>query len=446
VTEEQRYLGTPLGARATDELTGVVPAHLPGRLCICLWDFSWLTQAGPGEPYEDLDLVMRQTVERGYNTVRICAVPLLLFGGLGLDALARDLEIEGLGASPAGDYYGQKTRWYNVRGGYRVDARRRLWELFEVAKRHSVVVILSSWEYQQTTAFAESEVWFEKINAVPLQERLEVLSRAWHRMLMALDQAGYTPMIALVELHNEVDFSLLPPLERSGDEAITRLQEEHPDVLITASYGKPPHLAMFLAPEGLGAAQFHVYSYGVLDALQRRLDIRAERTGDFPNRALRKLLLADAPTPVEYGTPAEWKLRATVVTGQMIYGYDWIDADLWDAWLVDNYGSFREVMLREIESRVVAVSEWARWKSIPAVVGEGWVGYTPLRGGFEEGPIGLELAEYGVTTALEQGVWGMVLCSNAAPHHPMWGNVVWQKRMNATIRDHGRSVDSDPPI
>jgi hypothetical protein len=436
VTGEPRYLGTPLGPSAPPGLTGAVPAHLPGRLGVCLWDFSWLTQAGPGEAYENLDLAMRQTVERGYNTVRICAVPLLLFGDLGLDDLAQDLAVEGLGANPEGGYFGQRTRWYNARGGYRVNARRRLWELFDVAKRHNVVVVLSSWEYQQTAAFAESASWFDAIDAVPMARRLDVLSRAWHRMLVALDESGYTDSIAFVELHNEVDFSVLPALERERetDDALSRLRGQHPNLIITASYGKPPHLAMFLAPDGLGAAQFHVYSYGVLDALQRRLDIRSEHSGDFPNRELRALLLRDAPTPEEYGVPAAWKLRATVVTAQMIYGYDWIDPRLWDTWLADNYEPFREVMLREIESRVVAVSEWARWKSIPAVIGEGWVGYTPLLGEFEEGSVGLELAEHGIRTALAQGVWGIVLCSNAAPHHPMWGNVEWQQRLNAEIQ------------
>jgi hypothetical protein len=433
VTGEQRYLGAPLGPSSVSGLTGVVPSHLPDRLGVCLWDFSWLTQAGPGEPYENLDLAMAQTVERGYNTVRICAAPLLLFGDLGLDDLAEDLAIEGLGASPAGGYFGQRTRWYNTPGGYRLNARRRLWELFDVAKRHSVVVILSSWEYQQTAAFAESSAWFEAIDAVPLAERLGVLAHAWDRMLAALEESGHTESIAFVELHNEVDFSLLPALERGGDTAVLALRNNHPDLIITASYGKPPHLAMHVAPEGLGAAQFHVYSYGVLDALQRRVDIRSEHSGDFPNRELRSLLLRDAPTPEEYGVPAAWKMRATVVTAQMIYGYDWIDPRLWDAWLMDNYAPFREVMLREIESRVVAVSEWARWKSIPAVIGEGWVGYTPLLGEFEEGSVGLELAEHGIRTALDRGVWGMVLCSNAAPHHPMWDNVEWQQRLNAEI-------------
>ena len=67
------------------------------------------------------------------------------------------------------------------------------------------------------------------------------------------------------------------------------------------------------------------------------------------------------------------------------------------------------------------------------MIGEGWIGYTPLHGTFEEGPIGRALAEIGIRTALEHGVWGVVLCSNAAPHHPMWADVAWQRRLNAEI-------------
>ena len=60
----------------------MTPAHLPERLTISLWDFSWYTRAGAGEPYADLDAAFAETVERGYNAVRICAAPLLTFGGL----------------------------------------------------------------------------------------------------------------------------------------------------------------------------------------------------------------------------------------------------------------------------------------------------------------------------------------------------------------------------
>ncbi|MFB7892194.1 cellulase-like family protein [Microbacterium sp. NPDC056044] len=429
----ERYLGSGTIEHDESSLTGPVPAHLPQRLTITLWDFSWYTQAGPGEPYADLDAAVADAASLGYNAIRICAAPLLLFGELGLDDLARDLAIEGLGAAPGGGFYGQRTRWYDAPGGFRVDLHARLLALFDAAQRHDIVIVLASWEYQQSPAFAASPRWFEAIDAVPLEERYRVLADAWDRMIAWLSAQGHRERIAVVELHNEVDFSILPALEQGGAAEVARLRARHPDLLVTASYGKPPHLAMHRVPEALGAAQFHVYSYGVLDALQQRIDIRSEGSEGFPNAALRELLRRDAPSLAEYGRAAEWKYRATVVTDQMIYGYDWIDPVAWDAWLVDHYPPYEHLMRREIASRTIAIAAWGRWQGVPAIVGEGWVGYTPLYGTFEEGPIGRSLAEHGVRTALDHGMWGVVLSSNAAPHHPMWQLRDWQRELNAEI-------------
>ncbi|MCR2799418.1 cellulase-like family protein [Microbacterium sp. zg-Y818] len=429
----ERYLGSAATPVDESSLTAEIPAHLPQRLTITLWDFSWYTQAGPGQPYADLEGAVADAASLGYNAIRICAAPLLLFGGLGLDDLAEDLEIEGLGAAATGGFYGQCTRWYDTPGGYRIDLKARLRELFDAAAHHGMVIILASWEYQQSPAFAASSRWFDAIDAVPLAERYDVLAHAWTRMIAWLTELGHRERIALVEVHNEVDFSILPDIAADGAASVARLRSDHPDLFVTASYGKPPHLAMHRVPEALGAAQCHVYSYGVLDALQQRIDIRSEGTAGFPNTAFRQLLRADAPSVAEYGRPAPWKLQATVVTDQMIYGYDWVDASAWDDWLEEHYPPYAEVMHREIASRVIAVAAWARWRGVPAVVGEGWVGYTPLHGGFEEGDIGRALAEHGVRTALDHGVWGVVLCSNAAPHHPMWKLRDWQQRLNAEI-------------
>ena len=408
----------------------MIPLHLPPRLAITLWDFSWYTRAGAGEPFEDIDLAFAEAAERGYNTVRICAAPLLLFGGLDVSSTVR---IGGLGAAPGGGYYGQRTRWYDVEGGYDIDILARLLELFAAARRHDFVVILASWEYQQSTSFAEDSSWWDAINAVPRHERLPRLAAAASAMLSFIEQHGYSDVVAFTELHNEIDFSLVGELDESALAALQRVRDEHPGQLVTASWGKPPHLDMAAIPADIDVAQFHIYAYGVLDELQSLIDLRAHGSEGFPNAMLRSLLRDDAPGFEDYGTPVPWKLEATVITDQMIYGYDWIDTDRWDLWLYENYGRFREAMLREIESRLVAVAAWSDRHGIPHVIGEGWIGYTPLDGTFEEGPIGRDLAEHGIRTALANGAWGMVLCSNAAPHHPMWADVAWQQRMNALV-------------
>jgi hypothetical protein len=70
------------------------------------------------------------------------------------------------------------------------------------------------------------------------------------------------------------------------------------------------------------------------------------------------------------------------------------------------------------------------------VFGEGWVGYTPLHAGFEEGPVGAAICEHAVRQARSLGAWGTVVCSNAAPHHPMWDDVALQSRLNNEFREN----------
>ncbi len=77
----------------------------------------------------------------------------------------------------------------------------------------------------------------------------------------------------------------------------------------------------------------------------------------------------------------------------------------------------------------------AAWShATAAVIGEGWVGYTPLLAEFEDGPVGQGLAEHAVRCCIEHGYWGAVLGSNSAPHHPGWRNVEWQRRCNDRLR------------
>ncbi|WP_062289444.1 cellulase-like family protein [Demequina phytophila] len=394
------------------------------RLAISLWDFSWYTRAA--DVYADLDRAVEEAVERGYNALRICAAPLYLAGG-------HDLP-EALTLTGMGEGRGAGTRWYDVHTPATVHLRKRLFELLNAAARRGMRVILSSWEHQQSPAFAADDRWWRAIDAVPLEERLRRLASATSALLGDIRRAGLLDAVAFVELHNEVDFSRVPATPDAIDEAITLVSRDHPDVPVTVSYGRPPHLDMASLPASLQMGQFHVYAYGVLDALQRRIDVRDSGTAGFPNPALSELLREGSPTFEQYGRPEPWRLEATVVTDQMLYTYDHVDPVRWDLWLYDHYGEFRALMHQEIRARVRAIGAWARRACVPFVIGEGWVGYTPLHSTFEDGPVGKDLAEAGIAETVDQGAWGAVTTSNAAPHHPHWVDVAWQRRATAMIR------------
>jgi hypothetical protein len=414
------------------------PAHLPERLTITLWDFSWYTRSAAGDAFADLDDAFAQAVARGYNTVRICAMPYLLFGDHGIDTTR--LHLTGMG----GDV-GQRTRWYDVAGDAVLDGRQRLRSLFEAARRHDCYVILSSWEYQQSPAFLTEPSWYDALTGIEPEQRHETMARAMGALVQHLKDLGLADRIAYAELHNEVDLSRLAAVDAGGNDpywpqrtyvadAVELMQKQHPDVLATSCYGITPYLDMGAVPDNGQIAHFHVYIYGVLAALEEWAGVRVPPP-EFPRPELLSLLRDDAAPPASYADRTEpWRLAATGVSPSMFYSYDNVDPAKWDRWLYEHYGEYKVSMRRSLDDQLGVIARWAVRHDVPAVVGEGWIGYTPLLAEFEDGPVGQGIAEYAVQRCADLGFWGVVLGSNSAPHHPGWANVDWQRRWNGFFR------------
>lgn len=417
----------------------MIAAHLPDRLTITLWDFSWYTRTGPGEAFHDLDTAFAEAVERGYNTVRVCAMPLLLFG-TGLDTSA--LTFTGLG----GDV-GQRTRWYDVQGGGTVDGRAHLLELFRAARRHDCHVIVSSWEYQQSPSFFADDSWHRAVVAIPPARRVHALADALGDLVDFLAAAGLDDRIAFVELHNEVQVGgltdIVPPdqdpvlgLRPYLEDGIERFRVRHPRVLIGANYAEVPAGRMRGLPGNAGVAVFHPYVYGVLDQLVTEFALR-DQLPPFPQqRAREELLRPDAPPLADWVPPPgeRWRLDATVVSQREIYTHDWCDPAKWDRWLYDRYGEHRRAMAATLETWIAVAADWAAQHHVPLVFAEGWVGYTPLHTTFEEGPVGSAICRHAVRQAAAVQAWGTVVCSNAAPHHSMWRDIELHQQLNARFR------------
>jgi hypothetical protein len=411
-------------------------ALVPAKLTISLWDFTWYTRTGPGEPFADLDRAFAEAVARGYNTVRICAMPFLLFRS-GLDTSRLRL-------GPLGGDYAQRVRWYDVRATTEIDGRAHLLELFRAARRHDCFVILSSWEYQQSPSFATDPAWFEALLAVDPERRPEALADALADLLDFLAaHDGLDDRVVFTELHNEVQggrltdglppgedpvVALRPRLERG----LARFRERRPGDRVTVNYATVPVGSLRGVPADVDVAVFHPYVYGVLDEL---VDTFALRAWDrpFPQDAVRReLLRPGAPDLADWAPPEaeRWRLGATVVRAREMYVHDWCDPVRWDAWLYDRWAAHRAAMEQKLTLWIDAAADWAAGAGVPLVFGEGWVGYTPLHGTFEEGPVGAAFCRRAVAESARVGAWGTVVCSNAAPHHPMWQDVALQRECN----------------
>lgn len=421
-----------------------IPHHLPRKLTITMWDFSWYTMTMPGEPYHDLAARFEEAVERGYNAIRICAMPLMLFTPEG--PRPGPLRFSNLGQ------IGQRTRWYNCQGGAELDGHAHLLELFRQAKEHDCYIILSSWEYQQSPSFlASPELWHE-LTAVPPEKRFMLLADAMSQLIRYVKDAGYGDQIAYAELHNEVEFGRLTEAataqgiaaaDTAGqiravtpyvEEAVAYLRQQHPDIMMTASYTvNEPYPKAYL-PQNMQVAHFHLYIKGVLQELMDRTGIDNPDV-PFPNELVQSLLSDNAPPFEEWKLPEDraWKMEGNPVGMKLLYLHDWADPAKWDLYLYDRYGDHKLAMLLKTDLRFGEIQEWIRDSRLPVVIGEGYVGYTPLYAGFEEGPVGKFIAEYAIRLGMEMGFWGMILCSNCAPHHPFWQDVAWQRKWNTFI-------------
>lgn len=415
-----------------------VPAHLPPRLAITLWDFSWYVRTGTDEPFEDLERAFVRARELGYNAVRICAMPFLLFRS-GLDTTALHLE-------PVGGGYASRVRWYDVQSPTTIDARQHLLDFFRLADRHQMVVIASSWEYQQSPAFAADRAWYDALEAVDPDRRLVVLGEAMADLVDLLAEHGLQHTLALVELHNEVQAGHLtaglpghddPVVELQGrlETGIAAFKARHPDVLCGPNYAAVPVTAMRGVPRNADVLVVHPYVYGVLDDLVHEFALRGE-PADFPQeRADAELLRPGAPRLADWAPPPaqEWKRRSSIVGNTEIYVHDWCDAAAVDRWLYERYGQHRIAMAIRLREWIGVAADTARRLQIPLVLGEGWIGYTPRDSRFEEGPVGAQVCRDAVQLAVQAGAWGTVVCSNAAPHHAMWADEKLQQECTATF-------------
>jgi hypothetical protein len=407
----------------------------PDKLVISLWDFSWYVRTGEGEPFADLDAAFTQALERGYNTVRICAMPFLLFGS-GLDTSALRL-------GPLGGGYGQGLRWYDVKAETTIDARAHLLAFFRAAQRHGMHVIVSSWEYQQSSAFAATSDWWDTLRAVPPAERPDRLADAHADLMDLLVAEGLADVVAYTEIHNEVQYGHLTEGQPAGadpivelgpalEKAIERFRARHPGRRITVNYGGVPHASMRGVPSNIDVLAVHPYVYGVLGALIEEFGLRRP-VEEFPQEAAAAILRPDAPPVTAWTVPAEhaWRMQATIIQRAELYVHDWTDPAAFDRWLYDHYGEHRIAMVDKLRTWLEIAADRAAELGVPLVLGEGWVGYTPLHGQFEEGPVGAEICRLAVREAARLGAWGTVVCSNAAPQHPMWADIALQQECSS---------------
>jgi hypothetical protein len=405
-------LGKSDGTRMNDSTR--TPEHLPERLTICSWQWPWITSSGPGEPYHDLEAVMNGLRERGYNAIRIDAGPDWCFaaGGKPRGEMAFTQAYAG---------YNMRFRVINGRDGVRCDVLERVVELMRLAGQYDIYVILTCWEYMHCNGLVVDPAIRDAVNAMPRERRLMHLARQEDRLLRILKDRGLQQNVAYVEPHNEVNFSDLPGDEEGRkyhEEAIAFLREVHPDLLISADFGR--HLPEQI-PDNTQVYDIHVYAGAFL-----YFDVLYRQTVDHPNfdpAEPRKLPLLDyllEPHIVPYEAFTGEIPNVGSGWAGRLWLYHNLDIGRFDRWFLERYAE-RETDVKSNARCIYAeIAREADRRSLPVTIEEGGFFYAPLHSRFEESEAALDYFEFITDLAIEHGFWGFLPTTYNGPECPVW--------------------------
>jgi hypothetical protein len=375
-----------------------LPKHLPRKLSIGMFICDWITMATPGEPYHDLERVMVGLRERGFNAVRAEA-------GLNWCFTADGKPRGEMAFCPWIAGYSDNLASANAKGGGRLDVLKRVVYLMELAKKHGVYVILTSWEYQDSSWFVADPKLRAEVMAIPQEKRFMRLARHHDRLLTILKDKNLHENIAFIEVHNEPDYSMFPQAaegKKLHEEAIAMLRERHRDILVSGDYGS--HNGA-IVPD----------------------NVQVYPANPKKNELLRRLL-KDPFVPYDQFMQAAQNIR------EFWRPIDWLYCNLdnraFDEWIVEQYGREKAALEATAIKFFADDAKEAARRGIPAVCDEGGYWYPPLGSKFEVTQPGMSMFELQVDLAIKHGYWGMMPTTYCGPEHPIWQNVEWLRTVN----------------
>ena len=405
------------------------PGHLPGKLSIDCWIWSWISSATRGEPYDDLDRCMRELKERGFNAVRLEA---------GLN-WAFTLEGKPRGAMEFGPWiagYGDNFSSVNARGGGRHDILERLLHLFELARRHEVWIILTSWEYQDSSWFVVDPAIRAEVASFPMQQRFMHLAQQHDRLLKMLEDRGLDKQVAFVEVHNEPEWSELPQGpegRRLHEEAIAMLLARHPQILVSGDFQAHDYS---IIPVNVQVFDQHVYAghmwyFGELYG-QTVLNKDFDPSNPRALAPLQRVLKDDIVPWAEFMKPAQ---NVKAFWRPIMWLFENLDNAKWDAWAAERFPEWRDRIWAEAKKRFVDDALEAGRRHLPLVLDEGGFFYPPRLSKFELSPAGLSLLDLFTDLAIQHDYWGYMPGTYCGPEHCIWHeNPGWLRKTNARFQ------------
>ncbi|TCK58231.1 sugar-binding cellulase-like protein [Curtobacterium sp. PhB136] len=370
---------------------------------VTMWDFSWLLRRhGRESEYADVDRVLDELAERGYDSVRIDAFPHWVA------ADENGVRTERITALPQGTTF----MWGNHET-VEVEPTTALLEFLDGLRARGLRVALSTWLTPDATARSE-------------QVRTpEDLARVWIETLTLIEEAGYTNLIDYVDLCNEWPLFTPGPqttiwpdgaphgehLEPWSDEEVARIDAFA--AAVRAVKDRFPELPV-------------LFSYCLRNAELPAADDCMRITTDGYDLAEAHLWLSSTPDFVRdtsfANSPVAWD-RLAEHQRAVAQAY-WPDRARW---------------MDDLDQLMRRWKHWADDRGLPLWTTECWasVFWNPdLSDDADPWAYVRDVAEFAVPRAIEYGWVGIATSNFSQPHHKaLWADADWHRRMNDLIHN-----------
>ena len=388
----------------------------PKRLTIAMWDFSWLFMHYKGGAFENYDKVTDELLERGFNTVRIDAFPLII------GELTNDNQAITIPGDPLRNW-GQSDidRPYEV--------IKELLEFMEMAKRKKINVILSTWN-QDCKEFPDVKKDFSTT---------EKYWKAWDKVLTLLEENQLLDNVCYVDLDQE--FPYFSPFNVE----IEKLGKKADD---TPSKSNSVEEAMNLNQNLIQNANTDTYKWKpsqmsyVKSLLEKSLWHFQEK---FP-----KLRFT-------YSLTSYWEeIRALKINAfDVLELHIWMTQDIrflsrstFDKTTKDrgthdysdymrrvnaSLQSVRPMMLKGLHNRLAFAKAWSEEIGAPLTTTEAWGPWWHMDDKNLDWKWLYDWCKQGMDLAGQYGMWGTTPWNYSHPYWENWKNIQWYQRVNSNF-------------
>lgn len=377
-------------------------------LAIAMWDFSWILRHHRLGEFENWDAVLDQLAERGYNAIRIDAMPHLVAP----DASGQITE----------EYYFRKDSWKPSLWGndysVRVRPREALLEFLPKCYRRGIHVGLATWFPGEVQRFTTQDGLF----------------RAWDGTLKLIEKHGLLDRVLYVDVLNEYPFWhgfvwLKKGMEERAD--VKKFRQNNPDVHVPDldAIGKPGRF------NPLQKQFFNTFLTELLTTMKKqwpKLDFFASLDSGMPLEEIDLSAFGALDYHLWFHHNGEMSRSGLDKIAAMPNDNEFEKAY---AGVKRFWSENRARMVDWISGRIRNISGHAARRGIPCGNTEGWgpifwIDHPALDWEWTK-----EAAEICVDLALENGYKFICTSNFTHPQFPgLWQDVQWHRKITARIR------------